>query len=126
VLGKPFWGKPTIREEPSGGLSVTERNTDPAQQDDADEVLISEGLGHQLLSIPGMDNYFTYQLEYKRVSGGGRGVVMEKSGKLYTSTKRVVVIQIKRVSAWLTPRRSGPSAVEHYRHGQLLHIPAGI
>jgi hypothetical protein len=45
-------------------------------QDAADEVLLSEGLGSKLLSIPGMDNYFMYQLEYKRVSGccwGSRG-----------------------------------------------------
>jgi hypothetical protein len=69
VLGKPFWGKPTIRQDPSGGLSATQHTTGPAQQDDADEVLLSEGLGSQLLSIPGMDNFFTYQLEYKRVSG---------------------------------------------------------
>jgi hypothetical protein len=54
--------------DPTGGLTPEQRETDVTKHDPADEVLISDGLGHKFVSIPGMDNFFTYQLEYKRVS----------------------------------------------------------
>jgi hypothetical protein len=70
-----------VSVDPTGGLKPEQRETDVSKHDPADEVLLSDGLGHKFVSIPGMDNFFTYQLEYKRVrvfwgllgGGGGQG-----------------------------------------------------
>lgn len=56
--------------DPSGGLSEVARQAAAAaagRMIPADEVLMSDGLGHKHVSIQGMGNFFTYQLEYKQV-----------------------------------------------------------
>lgn len=100
VLGKPSWAVPTVTLDPTGGLvhsgsasaaaaagkkkkkaaAAAGSKTGGMQADDdddggvdfppdpADQVLLSEGLGHKLVAIP--DNFFMYQLEYKRVRQG--------------------------------------------------------
>lgn len=59
-----------VSNDDYGGLSERAHAADTPKgaRDPADEVLMSEGLANKLVSIPGMDNYFVYQLEFKRVS----------------------------------------------------------
>jgi len=76
-----------VSNDDYGGLSERAHAADTPKgaKDPAHEVLVSEGLAHQLVSIPGMDNYFVYQLEFKRVSkrtGKGRGSLGFRVGRV--------------------------------------------
>ncbi len=79
VLGKPFWASPTIspvqvrKYRPSNeeGVAGAPRGTLTQQEADSptDAVLHPE-LGNTILSIKGMDGYFTYDFVYKQVGFG--------------------------------------------------------
>lgn len=62
MLGKPFWALPDSVPDPSPGMVVAQKG------DAVDGLLVGrENLPNTLVSIRGMDDFFVYQLTYKRV-----------------------------------------------------------
>ncbi|KAF8066329.1 P4H4 [Scenedesmus sp. PABB004] len=76
VLGKPFWGVPEVAPAPGAAAAAAAKakakpaakgGTAAAPADDLEAALAAGGdggLAGQLVSIPGMDDFFVYQLHY--------------------------------------------------------------